>query len=348
MKGSLEAVRVYRPLVRDRLLAHIRRFGRGSDPRLGWQTDVAERLMGFATAGKLLRGCLACYSFTLCSGKTRPPAAVLDTAAALELSHAALLIHDDIIDQDDLRRGQPAMHRQYRRLFMGEAAVHLGDSLALVAGDMTLLLAFDLLGDVGEPLGSLLARELVTVCAGQMQDAYMAGASRQPTKREIYALMEAKSAGYSVAFPLKAGAVLAGQAAVTQRRWYVFGLTVGTMFQIRDDELGIFGNATKLGKPVGADIREGKKTLLHYYWWQAAGAAERRQLGVIFGNPKASKADIAAAQQAMRRHDIPGRLQRDLDRLERRAARQIDRLDVTPVGRKELRQLIAFCAQREA
>jgi geranylgeranyl diphosphate synthase type I len=311
--------------------------------------------MTFATTGKLLRGSLVCYSYALCSGETAPSPSVLNTAIALELSHTSLLIHDDVIDQDELRRGRPSMHYQYSQLFdrRSVTSTHLGDSLAICAGDMALLMAFELLGNVSieqtadTSLSALLARELTTVCAGQMQDVYLAGSAKRPTKREIYTLMQTKSAGYSVAFPLMAGAILAGESAAVRRQLYDLGIAVGTMFQIRDDELGVLGNAGKLGKPVGADIREGKKTLLYHYLRQAASAKERQQLDAIFGNPKASQADIATVQEALLRYDIPSRLQTDLDQLKRIAVQCMNRLKLAPARKEELRQLVEFCANRE-
>ena len=346
MNAVPKAVLAYRPAVRQGLESYIGRWQRDDGTGLRWPGDVAGRLLDFGTVGKLLRGSLVCYSYALCGGEEPLPPAVVDTAAALELAHAAFLIHDDIIDRDELRRGRPAMHAQYRRLLAAPDAAHLGNGLAICAGDMILLKAFALLGSRA-PLGSLLARELAAVCAGQMEDVYAAASAGQPAKRKILALMRAKSAGYSLALPLKAGAVLAGQPAGVQERLYAIGLAAGTIFQIRDDELGVLGNARQLGKPVGADIRENKKTLLYYYLWQSAGAKERRRLATVFGNPDAGPADIAAVRQALLDHGVPARLQADLDRLRQTAERHIIRLDVPPFRQRELRQIVDFCAQRE-
>lgn len=340
----------YRPAVQKSLETYIKERLKAPS-ELPWQRDVLERLMTFAAAGKLLRGSLVCYSYDLCSGGASLPATVLDTAVALELAHASLLVHDDIIDQDELRRGQPALHRQYSQL-SGQAApagTHLGESLALCAGDMILLMAFELLGSIQSPvqLSDSLARELVSVCAGQMQDVYLTARPGPPSKRAIYAMMQAKSAGYSVAWPLLAGSRLAGQSATMQRRWYDLGTAAGTLFQIRDDELGVFGSIARLGKPVGSDIREGKQTLLRYYLWRSARAQERQQLSKIFGNPRASVADIDLVRQAMQHHQVSARLQADIERLKRDADRHIDQLRLSPTLKRELRQLVEFCAERE-
>ncbi|HEY5442489.1 MAG TPA: polyprenyl synthetase family protein [Candidatus Saccharimonadales bacterium] len=344
MKADLAAILRYRPMVLEELKTYLKQRADNSD---AGQADVAKRLLDFATSGKLLRGSLVCYSYALCSGENSLPPAVLNTAVALELAHASLLIHDDIIDQDELRRGQPALHMQYGQL--NSAAPRLGENLALCAGDMILLLAFELLGTLGDgSLTSLVARELGTVCAGQMRDVYLTASDRPPSKRDIYDMMRAKTAGYSVALPLLAGAVLAGQPPALRRHLYRLGLAAGTLFQIRDDELGIFGNPNKLGKPVGSDVREGKKTLLYYYLWRASSPAERREWQTIFGNPQASQADISSVRRALRRHLVPERLQADTDRLKREASRHIEQLKIASSPKRELRQLVEFCGQREA
>lgn len=360
---NIDAITAYRPTVVAGLESFIKQHKKLSGGGLAWSADVIERLNGFATSGKMLRGSLVCYSYAICSGieagkgpaKSLPPA-VLNTAAAIELTHAGLLIHDDIIDQDDLRRGQPAMHRQYsqtaavRRL---AGASRLGEGLALCAGDMILFLAFELVAAAKSEtsdslsLSKLFVRELTTVCAGQMQDIYLGALPTPPAKRDIYAVMRAKTATYSLALPLEAGAILAGRPAALRKQLHDIGMAAGTMFQIRDDELGSLGRSSDIGKPVGSDIRESKKTLLYYYLWQASGTAERRRLATIFGNPEASQADINYVRGALRRCRIPDRLHQDIARLEKTAFRHIDRLLLSRTAKSELRDLVRFCAARK-
>ena len=360
---NIDAVTAYRPLVLASLDAFIARHQKLSGGGLAWSGDAIERLRGFATSGKLLRGSLICYSYAICSGvgagdspAEQLPAAVLNTAAAIELIHAGLLIHDDIIDQDELRRGQSAIHKQYGQLaarqHLAEAS-RLGEGLALCAGDMILFLGFELLAMAkSETLSSLalsqlFVRELTTVCAGQMQDIYLGALPKPPAKRDIYAVMRAKTATYSLALPLEAGAILAGKPSTLRKQLRAVGMAAGIMFQIRDDELGSLGRTDDIGKPVGSDIREGKKTLLYYYLWQAADAAERKRLAAIFGNPNASSADISYVQQALRHHDTSARLGEDIKQLEQTAFGHIDRLKLGPAAKAELRQLVRFCAARK-
>ncbi len=356
---NIDPVTAYRPAVLAELEAFIARHRKLSGGGLAWSADFIDRLRDFAVAGKLLRGSLICYSYTICSGNQpgqELPPAVLNAAAAIELVHAGLLIHDDIIDQDELRRGRPSIHAQYGKLAARQGLAdpaRLGEGLALCAGDMVLFLGFELLASAKSQttgslqLSRLFIRELTTVCAGQMQDIYLGSLPVPPPKRDIYAVMRAKTATYSLALPLEAGAILAGQPAATRRRLHDIGMAAGTLFQIRDDELGSLGLAGDIGKPVGSDIREGKKTLLYYYLWQAAGAAERRRLLAVFGNPAAGADDISYVQQAMRRGRLQDRLKQDVSKLEQTAFRHIDRLDLDRGAKQELRQLVRFCGARK-
>lgn len=349
---SPEALAVYHP----RVLKNLKDFISGhSEPEQAWQADAVKRLEALAVRGKLMRGCLVCYSYELCSGQRRSklPEQVIGAAVAIEMIHCGLLIHDDIIDGDELRRGRPAVHVQYRsearRRQIGQAG-RLGESLALCAGDMAILMAFEALaaGKIQDSeLVSFFARRLTTVSAGQMQDTFLGNSAACPSKHEIYRVMRSKTAAYSVALPLVAGAILAGLAKTMRNRLDAIGIAAGTIFQIRDDELGIFGRPEAIGKPVGSDIREGKKTLLYYYIWQAAGKRERERLTTIFGNSKAAQADIDYVRRSMKRYNVQAKLQTDIKRLEKTAYGHIEKLPLNAAAKQELKQMVRFCAARK-
>lgn len=355
MNEDINFILKYRPQVKAALETYLRGLRQSSNKNLVWNRDVTERLLTFATTGKLLRGCLVCYGYAL-DGEAEPAPAVLNTAIALELMHSALVIHDDVIDRDDTRRGQPAVHIQYKQLGSQQQLTdpqRFGEAMALCAGDMALFLALGVLRSAPAEAAAetaitgLFSRALADVCAGQMEDVYLGMSAGQPGKRAIYSVMRSKTATYSVALPLAAGAILAGQPAAKRQGLYELGLAAGIIFQIRDDELGALGQTHKLGKPVGSDIREGKKTLLHHYLWQAASTNEKRYFKTVFGNPGASQADIIAVQAALQRYDIPLRLKQDIDNLERTARRHIERLGITHAAQDKLRRMVAFCATRQ-
>jgi geranylgeranyl pyrophosphate synthase len=349
----MKLITAYSPALKAGLKDYIRSRA-ASSGRPDWGADFARRLEHFATGGKLLRGCVLCFAYEAFSGR-EPDGAVMDAAMALELTHSAILIHDDIMDGDDMRRGRPSMHRQYRQAARREGLSEpgrLGINLALAGGDSALFMAFDLLGRGGASGADrrphdLFIDQLLKTCSGQMQDVYLEARPAMPAKREIYALMRTKTAAYTLALPLTMGAAMAGRPSSVIRQLKSVGIAGGTIFQIRDDELGVLGDPDKTGKPVGADIKEDKKTLFRYYLHKTAGRDERRRLEGIFGNPSAAPDDIAYVQKLARRHDIPRLLAQEIRALRKQASDHIAGLPADATSKKELNNLIDFCARRQ-
>ena len=341
------------PAIHKTLQAFIREKKSEAGNNTLWANDFFTRLAPYATTGKLLRGCLVCFGYEAFSGQPADKnEAVMNAALAIELTHSALLMHDDIMDGDELRRGQPAMHRQYQTMGEGKGWHHperFGVNMGICAGDATLFLAYGFLAQPGmnNRARQLFADHLAQTCFGQMQDIASEASPDTPTKRDIYKLMRAKTATYTLSLPLAMGAALAGQPWQTLRNLQAIGDTAGTIFQIRDDELGVVGDTSKTGKPVGADIREGKKTLIYYYLMKSCGADERQRLRAIFGNPNCMDDDIQYVQQSIKRHRIPELLNQDIATLQKRALTALKQLDVPATAKTELRSLVTFCATRQ-
>jgi geranylgeranyl diphosphate synthase, type I len=345
----------YGPMLKRELRSYIRAKKPGTGESIPWGRDFLERFEPFATSGKLLRGSVLCFAYETFSGKP-PDKAAVRAAMALELTHSALLIHDDIMDEDDTRRGRPSMHAQYRRL----AASHklskedrFGTNMALSGGDAALFMAMELLSRsqacaaAGAEAYPVFVEQLLKTCAGQMQDVYFDARPASPSKNDILSLMRNKTAGYTLALPLAMGASLAGEPASVLRRLQAIGEAGGTIFQIRDDELGIVGDESKTGKPVGSDIKEGKKTLIHYYLARKCSPEELIKANAIFGNSAATAGDISYIRGLVRLHRIAGLLSEDIDRLRRKAFMDIDKLAADGSSKDELKELIAFCARRQ-
>lgn len=268
--------------------------------------DVLERIMPLATGGKMWRGSLLINTYEQLSGQKYSPE-VLEAAAALELVGTALLIHDDIIDQDELRRGQETLHFQYQQLSHSQK---FGESMAICAGDLIFLMAFGLLS--GE-LNSVFSQQLSRTILGEMQDVDFA-TKTEITQDEIFQLYVDKTASYTVSLPLMAGTVLADQNQELILQLKLLGQTLGLIFQIKDDGLGLFGDKQQTGKPVGADIREGKKTLYYYYLEQVAPNA------FIDKN-------VTEILELMKTHQIERQVNKDLAELAVKAKQQIKNLD---------------------
>lgn len=231
-----------------------------------WGSDVLTRLTPFVTAGKSVRGSLVLLSYELF--KNTSPQAAVDVAGALELIHAGLLIHDDIMDQDQMRRGAKSLYAQYQELFSDKRT---GESLALCVGDVSFFMALSVISSLGFPLKitravmNKISSELTLVGVAQMQDVALPNQKEKATKDTILTLYRYKTARYTCSLPLALGAILAGQNEDVVSALEIYGEHVGILFQIIDDQLNLFGDTEVTGKPVGSDIREEKVTLFSYY-----------------------------------------------------------------------------------
>lgn len=207
------------------------------------------------------------------------PSDALRVCAALELVQACALIHDDIIDHSDTRRGRPTVHRTFERRhrdagWSGDGA-HYGISAAILAGDLALAWADDLFGGhspAGPEAGwrpppmpaevhAVWAAMRTEVLGGQYLDI-VNEVSGDESIESAYRVMEFKTAAYTVARPLELGARLAGAPAELITDLRGVGHDLGIAFQLRDDMLGVFGDPDRTGKPSGDDLAEGKRTAL--------------------------------------------------------------------------------------
>jgi geranylgeranyl diphosphate synthase type I len=276
----------------------------------------------FLRGGKRFRAQFCYWGWRAAGGGSGPDSragldAVVGVASGLELFHAAALVHDDIIDHSDTRRGGPAAHRRFEQLhrsgdWRGDAAA-FGEASAVLLGDLLLGWSDELILDslLALPaLGSARAarrefdRMRTEVTAGQYLDVLEELA--WPTVPESHALERAhrvityKSAKYSVEAPLTIGAAMAGGSADRVQALRDFGLPLGIAYQLRDDLLGVFGDAAVTGKPSGDDLREGKRTVLVALTRESVSAHERERIDGMLGNPALTDEQIRSLQDAVR------------------------------------------------
>lgn len=222
--------------------------------------------------GKRLRPAFAYWGWRGAGGEPPSAADVLPAIAALELLHAFALVHDDLMDRSDTRRGRPSAHRrlaaEHARLGLRGDPDRFGDSAAILAGDLCLVWADRLMAEARIPSSRLVrAREgydrmRAETIAGQFLDVFGESARGWSLARALRTT-RLKTAAYTVTRPLRFGAALAGNDCSRLRIAYTrFGLAVGVAFQLRDDLLGLYGHEDVTGKPVGQDVTAGKPTLL--------------------------------------------------------------------------------------
>jgi geranylgeranyl diphosphate synthase type I len=257
--------------------------------------------------GKRVRPAFA-YSAYVASGG-RSLEAILYASAALEVLHAWALIHDDIIDNANLRRGKPSVHKVFedfhRKRALSGSAGKFGTDAAILVGDLALTFADELLNTAPFPAERIRrAKEYYDlmkkqVILGEYLDV-VAPLKKQITERDLLTILEYKTAKYTVERPMHIGAVLAGAEEDTLRVFSSYAIPLGQAFQIQDDIMGTFSNEAKIGKPVDSDIKEGKRTLLVLKAYEFSKGAEKRLLDTVLGNQSAGEAEIEAARQIMR------------------------------------------------
>lgn len=224
------------------------------------------------------------------------PNAVLRAVSALEFIQACALIHDDIIDASDTRRGSPTVHRRVEALhesngWRGDAA-DFGTGVAILIGDLALSWAEEMLQTSGLSHAAL-ARVIAPwsamkteVIAGQILDITVESAGNEdPAIAEK--VNRFKTAVYTIERPLHIGAALADAPAPLIDAYRAFGHDIGIAFQLRDDLLGVFGDPAVTGKPAGDDLREGKRTVLFAEALKAADAtspADAQRLREVIGS----------------------------------------------------------------
>lgn len=247
--------------------------------------------------GKRLRPAF-CYWAYVGAGGSPDASLVVDAGAALELLHTFALVHDDVMDGSDLRRGAPAIHRAFidrhgTAGWRGEAR-RFGEGAAILIGDFAFVYADMLFADAAAPARRIFDELRVELCVGQYLDLVgTASASSDPEQAER--IERYKSGKYTVERPLHLGAALAGRLEELREPLSAIGLPLGEAFQLRDDLLGVFGDSTTTGKPVGDDLREGKLTPL-----VAVAAADADAAGASLlqrlGHADLSDLEVAAIQ----------------------------------------------------
>lgn len=266
--------------------------------------------------GKRLRARFCLTGWQAVAAHRRPAAPgidVISAAAALEVFQAAALVHDDLIDNSDTRRGRPAAHRAFEAghsdsRWFGDAEA-FGRSAAVLLGDLLVAWSDDLLEEGLRDAGHadaarrVYARMRQDVTIGQFLDvaeesAFVAAPEAEHPERALR-IASLKSARYSVQQPLLLGAALAGADAGQTAALSAFGLPVGMAFQLRDDVLGVFGDTAVTGKPSGDDLREGKRTLLIAYAREQLGAGARRVFDELVGDPTLDDEQVRSLQRTI-------------------------------------------------
>jgi geranylgeranyl diphosphate synthase type I len=321
------------------------------DPALD---EVADALEAFVLGGgKRLRPAFAYWGYRGAGGLDSD--LVVTAVSALELVQASALIHDDLMDRSDTRRGEPAVHRRFAtrhtELAWRGGATAFGDAAAVLLGDLALVWSDELLHSSGVPPEDLArARPIfdemrTEVMVGQYLDV-LTQATGDTSLERAGKVARFKSAKYTVERPLLLGAALAGAPPALMNALSAFGLPLGEAFQMRDDVLGVFGDPAMTGKPAGDDLREGKRTYLVAAAFAAAGPAERDELAARLGDPGLDDTGVRRLRSIIRDSGALARTEERIATLTERASAALAGTCVEPEARAALEALTEAATRR--
>ncbi len=275
--------------------------------------------------GKRLRPVLFVLAYM---GYTKKAARGLYTSAlSLELLHDFLLIHDDIIDKSDMRRGKPSMHRRLSRLLPRHRRLKFnGEDMAIVIGDVVYAISmYAFLSIKEDPIQKEKALKRFIEAAiytgsGEVLEL-LSGIKRMEdmTRRDIYNIYDFKTSYYSFASPLSGGAILAGANKREAEQMVKCGISLGRAFQIKDDILGMFGEIKDTGKSPLTDLKEAKKTILIWHAYHAASSTDRRLIKRIFVKRDVKRADLLKVRKIVIKSGSLDYAEREVRRLTRKS-----------------------------
>ncbi|MDD3087840.1 MAG: polyprenyl synthetase family protein [Candidatus Omnitrophica bacterium] len=248
--------------------------------------------------GKRVRPILFCIGYLGFSKK--PSAGLFRSAISLELLHDFMLIHDDIIDKSDIRRGKPAMHVMLNKKIPKNKGIKFnGQDMAIVTGDVIYAMALDaFLSIKEEPKRKELALKKLILAAlytgsGEFIELLL-GAKQidKVNKNEVYKIYDYKTANYTFASPLAMGATLAGADKKQILKLLQYGMCLGRAFQIKDDIIGTFAKSSEIGKSNLTDLAEAKKTILLWHAYNNCSGGEKKIMKKILSMGCAGRAEL--------------------------------------------------------
>lgn len=316
-----------------------------TDPMLA--APLASLRTFVASGGKRLRPAF-CHWAYVGAGGAPDDGRVLGAEASLELLHTFALVHDDVMDGSDIRRGIPAVHADYEarhraHAWRGESR-RFGTAVAILVGDLAFVYADRFLRGAPPAVHDVFDEMRLELCAGQSLDV-LGAAEGELDEVESRRIAWYKSAKYSVERPLHIGAVLAARPDLVPRL-SAYGLAVGEAFQLRDDLLGVFGDAAVLGKPVGDDLRTGKPTPLVARARDHADAAQTAVLSRL-GDPTLDETDLDRIRTVLVDTGARAAIEERIDALVDGALDVLGRTPLAEPAVDELDALARFVAYRD-
>lgn len=342
---------------RSEVTAVLTEFLDGQADRLAPLGDDAARLVraarGAVAGGKRFRAAFCYWGYRAVAPEQTDEAALVRACAALELLHASALVHDDLMDASDTRRGHPSVHRvfeaEHRTAGWRGRAEQYGAAAAILLGDLLQAWADELLRTSGlpDPAAGLAVFDLTRseVISGQFLDVSVQARGRADVETAM-TVLRYKSAKYSIERPVQLGAALAGADPDRLADLSGYGLPLGEAFQLRDDLLGVYGDPAVTGKPAGDDLVEGKRTVLIALALDGADPAAADRLDAALGTDL-SQAQVAELRDLIDAAGAHEEVERLIESLVTQALTALDAAAVPEPAATQLRHLAAAASARE-
>ena len=339
---------------------------------------LLEAIESLSTGGKRLRALLSYWGWRGAGGapvtENRGTWSIVKAGIAVELFQTSALIHDDIIDRSDTRRGAPSVHKRFEAAheqnnWRGDA-FNYGLTGGILAGDLTLAWSAEVFASLGEgalygsPARTIFDRMRSEVLAGQYLDVYSEVLDTEDASSALQRALNVirfKSAKYSCEHPFTIGGALALQAralesgagAISEEHpvlagYRAFGLPLGEGFQLRDDELGVFGHPEVTGKPAGDDLREGKRTVLVALTSAALSEQEAALLHDSLGNPNLSDEQVERIRELMVSSGAFAEHERLIEQKSHAVFEALDALELDELVRAALSDIVDRALRRKS
>ncbi|WP_051341636.1 polyprenyl synthetase family protein [Pseudonocardia spinosispora] len=327
-------------------------------------TEATDALSEFVLAGgKRVRPTFAWWGWRGAGGLPDDALAepVLRAISALELVQANALVHDDVMDASDTRRGRPTVHVAFAERHRAQdwlgSSDRFGAGVAILLGDLALAWADDLFHDSGLP--ERIERRARRVWAGMRTDMLSGQyldvrgqASGDDSLETALRIDRYKTAAYTIERPLQLGAALGDASAELESAYRRFGADLGVAFQLRDDQLGVFGDPGVTGKPAGDDIREGKRTVLMALAFRTARArsddAALTVLTSALGDPGLTEDDVARVRGVLDELGASAEVEGRIERLTESALAALASADVAEPAATRLPELALAATRRQS
>jgi geranylgeranyl diphosphate synthase, type I len=302
-------------------------------------SPMMEALTSLLSGGKRLRPAFAYWGWRGAGGDTALDAAAVRAASSLEFLQACALIHDDVMDGSDTRRGLPAAHRRFAGLHRASewlgSPESFGVGSAILLGDLCLSWADQVLLTSDFPAEALRRAKDVydemrtELMAGQYLDLLEQARGGGSVERAML-VVRFKSAKYTIERPLHLGAALAGAGRDVFAAYTGYGLPLGEAFQLRDDILGVFGDPSETGKPAGDDLREGKRTVLVATAVERSTPTQAAVLRRFLGDPGLDATGVDALREIIAATGALAHTEELIGRLLDTALAALDTADLEP------------------